>query len=139
MTTNTELLNALAASIPYNPSAALQWIIRGELATDEVETDKSLIAVLHLTAQDEVVKGNYTYSLDCSLSGQALIGTATITELRAEIEKLFNTVVEWLKSFKYSEVLDAVVIDASISGNLESGTEGLYFTFTIPLNFIVQF
>jgi len=50
MTTNSELLNRLAEQIPYNPSASLEWIIRGELGSDEVETDKSLIAVLHLIA-----------------------------------------------------------------------------------------
>ena len=48
MTTNTDLLNELAKSIPYNPSSELEWIIRGELSSDEIDTDKSLIAVLHL-------------------------------------------------------------------------------------------
>ena len=139
MTTNTDLLNELAASIPYDPSAELQWIIRAELDSDEVETDKSLIAVLHLTGQSEVVEGNFTMSLDCSLSGQILIGTATISNLKREIEKLFNAVMVWLRTFRYTEILDAVVIEGRPSGNIESGVDGLYYTFSIPFNLIVQY
>lgn len=139
MTTNTDLLNELAKSIPYNPSSELEWIIRGELSSDEIDTDKSLIAVLHLIGQNEVVQGNYTFSLDIALSGQVVIGTASITDIKREVEKLYNTVAEWLKNYKYTEVLDSVVIDGNISGNLESGAEGLYYTFTIPIDLIVQY
>lgn len=139
MTTNTDLLNELAKSIPYNPSSELEWIIRGELSSDEIDTDKSLIAVLHLIGQNEVVQGNYTFSLDIALSGQVVIGTATITDIKREVEKLYNTVAEWLREYKYTEVLDTVVIEGKMSGNLESGTEGLYYTFTIPINLIVQY
>ena len=139
MTTNTDLLNELAKSIPYNPSSELEWIIRGELSSDEIDTDKSLIAVVHLIGQNEVVQGNYTFSLDIALSGQVVIGTATITDIKREVEKLYNTVAEWLREYKYTEVLDTVVIEGKMSGNLESGTEGLYYTFTIPINLIVQY
>ena len=139
MTTNTELLNELAAQIPYDPSAELEWIIRGELATDEIETDKSLIAVLHLIGQSEVVQGNYTLALDVALSGQAIIGTASIYDLRKEVERLYNSVAVWLRGFRYSEVLDAVVIEGRPNGNLESGVDGLYYTFTIPFALIVQY
>ena len=139
MTTNSELLNRLAEHIPYNPSASLEWIIRGELGSDEVETDKSLIAVLHLISQNEVVQGNFTMQMDLALSGQALIGTASISELRKEVEKLYNSVAVWLREFRYTEVLEAVVIEGKHNGNLESGTDGLYFTFTIPFTLIVQF
>lgn len=139
MTTNTDLLNALAAQIPYDPSASLAWIIRGELGSDEIETDKSLIAVLHLIGQNEVVQGNFTLALDCALSGQVIIGTATISEIKKEVEKLYNSVALWLKEFRYTEVLDSVVIEGKPSGNLESGVDGLYYTFTIPFTLIVQY
>lgn len=139
MTTNTDLLNALAAQIPYDPSASLAWIIRGELGSDEIETDKSLIAVLHLIGQNEVVQGNFTLALDCALSGQVIIGTATISEIKKEVEKLYNSVALWLKEFRYTEVLESVVIEGKPSGNLESGVDGLYYTFTIPFTLIVQY
>lgn len=139
MTTNTDLLNALAAQIPYDPSASLAWIIRGELGSDEIETDKSLIAVLHLIGQNEVVQGNFTLALDCALSGQIIIGTATISEIKKEVEKLYNSVALWLKEFRYTEVLESVVIEGKPSGNLESGVDGLYYTFTIPFTLIVQY
>lgn len=139
MTTNTDLLNALAAQIPYDPSASLAWIIRGELGSDEIETDKSLIAVLHLIGQNEVVQGNFTLALDCALSGQVIIGTATISEIKREVEKLYNSVALWLKEFRYTEVLESVVIEGKPSGNLESGVDGLYYTFTIPFTLIVQY
>ena len=139
MTTNTESLNALAQQIPYDPSASLEWIIRGELVSDEVEHDKSLIAVLHTTAQSEVVEGNMTLRLDCSLTGQAIIGTAPLSALRLEVERLYNTVATWLRDFRYTEVLEAVVIEGKPNGNLETGVDGLYFTFSIPLTLIVQF
>lgn len=139
MTTNTDLLNALAAQIPYDPSASLAWIIRGELGSDEIETDKSLIAVLHLIGQNEVVQGNFTLALDCALSGQVIIGTATISEIKKEVEKLYNSVALWLKEFRYTEVLESVVIEGKPSGNLESGVDGLYYTFTIPFSLIVQY
>lgn len=139
MTTNTDLLNTLAAQIPYDPSASLAWIIRGELGSDEVETDKSLIAVLHLIGQNEVVQGNFTLALDCALSGQVIIGTATISEIKKEVEKLYNSVALWLKEFRYTEVLEGVVIEGKPSGNLESGVDGLYYTFTIPFTLIVQY
>lgn len=138
MTTNTELLNELAAQIPYNPSADLEWIIRGELGNDEIETDKSLIAVLHLVGQNEVVQGNFTLALDLALSGQVLIGTATISDLRKEVEKLYNSVASWLRDFSYTGVLDAIVIEGKMSGNLESGVDGLYYTFSMPITLIVQ-
>lgn len=139
MTTNTDLLNALAEQIPYDPSASLGWIIRGELGSDEIETDKSLIAVLHLIGQNEVVQGNFTLALDCALSGQVIIGTATISEIKKEVEKLYNSVALWLNEFRYTEVLDSVVIEGKPSGNLESGVDGLYYTFTIPFTLIVQY
>lgn len=139
MTTNTDLLNALAKQIPYDPSASLAWVIRGELGSDEIETDKSLIAVLHLIGQNEVVQGNFTLDLDCALSGQVIIGTATINEIKKEVEKLYNSVALWLKEFRYTEVLESVVIEGKPSGNLESGVDGLYYTFTIPFTLIVQY
>lgn len=139
MTTNTDLLNELATQIPYDPSAELEWIIRGELGSDEVEHDKSLIAVLHLTGQNEVVQGNFTMSLDCSLSGQAIIGTATLSELKNEVEKLYNAVAVWLRDLHYKEVLEVVLIEGKLNGSLESGVDGLYYTFTIPITLIVQY
>lgn len=139
MTTNTELLNELAAQIPYNPSADLEWIIRGELGNDEIETDKSLIAVLHLVGQNEVVQGNFTLALDLALSGQVLIGTGTISDLRKEVEKLYNSVASWVRDFSYTAVLDAIVIEGKMSGNLESGVDGLYYTFSMPITLIVQY
>lgn len=139
MTTNTELLNELAGQIVQDTTASLQWIIRGELATDEAETDKSLIAVMHTVSQDEVVAGNMTMRLQCALTGQAAIGTASINTLRADVEKLYNTVLVWLTTFKYTEVLDTVVIEGLPSGNIETATEGLYYTFTIPFQLVVQF
>lgn len=139
MTTNTNLLNEICASIPYDPSANLEWKIRGELSSDDIETDNSLIAVLHLIGQNEVIQGNFTMSLDCAISGQVVIGTATISDIKNEVEKLYNTVAEWVKGYNYTEILDAVIIEARMNGNLECGIDGLYYTFTIPINLIVQY
>lgn len=139
MTTNTDLFQELARMIPYNPASKLEWVIRGDVSSDEVENDKSLIAVMHLLSQYEVVKGNFTMQLDCALSGQVIIGTATTSEIKKEVEVLFYSVMAWLKELHYTPVLDAIVIEGKHNGNLETGIEGLYYTFTIPFRLIVQY
>ena len=114
------------------------WDFRAEVPTDEIDENKTLIAVLHLTSQNEVVKFNHTLALDCSLTGQILIGEMTQAEVMDEVQEIWVAVQEYLLDVSMMPVEDAILLQAT-TGGVETGVDGYYINFSIPITFYAQF
>lgn len=139
MTTTTDFLIAIANELTETqPESAFRWCIRGEIPNEEIDENKNLIAVLHLTAQDEVIPRNKTLRLSCSLTGQVLVGEYTVEAIKREIELLELHFNEYLLDAHFKEVEDAILIEANANG-VETSTENLYLNFSIPCEIVAQF
>lgn len=62
------LMKFIAAQLPAQ-GISLNWIIRGEADSDAVDENKNMLAVTHCINQEEIVYGNFTYKLQCTLMG----------------------------------------------------------------------
>lgn len=140
MTTITSLLKAIAAQLEeQQPSDALRkWMIRGEIPSEEVDENKTLIAVLHLNSQEEVVKFNYTFRLNCSLTGQILINEMGQSELIDEAHKIWVTLNEYLRTLQMKSIEDTIVLQAVAHG-VETSIDGYYVNFSVPIEIYAQF
>ena len=74
------LMKYIAAQLPTQ-GTSLNWIIRGEAGTDEIDENKNLIAVVHTIKQEEIIYRNFTFKMDCSLTGQILLNALTPEEI----------------------------------------------------------
>lgn len=140
MTTVTSFLKKIASELSaQQPADSIKkWDFRAEVPNDEIDENKTLIAVLHMTSQNEVVKFNYTLHLNCSLTGQILIGEMTQEEVMEEVHTIWATAVEYLTPISMKPVEDAILLQA-VTGGVETGVEGYYINFSIPIDFYVQF
>jgi hypothetical protein len=140
MTTVTSFLKEIASELSaQQPADSIRkWDFRSEVPNDEIDENKTLIAVLHMTSQEEIVKFNHTLRLYCSLTGQILIGEMTQEEAMEEVQKIWLTIQEYLMPISMKPVEDAILLQAT-TGGVETGVEGYYINFSIPIDFYVQF
>lgn len=131
------LLKYIISQLPTE-GINLNWIIRAEVDTDEIDENQNLIALMQCVNQSELIYDNGTYKLDCNLTGQILIGALTTEEIDAELHAVYQSLFDYIKLLNYSNCDGAIVMDATIR-NLELGVDNLYYTFTIPFTLYVQF
>ena len=117
---------------------SMQWDIRGEIGTDEVDENKTLVAVCHVANQTEIIYGNFTYKLDCHLTGQILLNALEQEAISAETDALYNSLANYIKSLKYTDCDGAIIMDATC-GALMVETDNLYYNLSIPFTLYVQF
>lgn len=135
MTTLNELLEALAKEIN---SRLTNWEVLAEIPENEILENKSMIAILHMTENVEVIKGNKTFQLDLSLTGQIMLKEHEKQFIVEQVKELEQTVASFCKELHYSELLDCVLIEGT-SELIEYGTSDIYMNFTVPFEIIVQF
>lgn len=131
------LMKYIASQLPNN-GTALNWIIRGEAGTDEIDENKNLIAIVHCGKQEEIVYRNFTYKLECALTGQILLNTLTQEEMDNEVSALFDTIADYVMSLKYTDCGGVVVMEGRC-GNVETTTDELYYVFSVPFTLYAQF
>lgn len=127
----------IAEQIP-NQGINMRWDIRGEIGTEEIDENKTLIAVCHCANQTEIIYGNFTYKLDCALTGQILINAMEQSDIDNEVEALSDALATYIKSLKYADCDGAIVMEGTC-GALTTETDNLYFTFIIPFTLFAQF
>ena len=138
MTTLTELLKEIAEDWTKNQTSSLfHWDVRHEIPNETADENKNLLAVLHVNGKSEVIKGNKTFEVDCSLTGQVLIAEYTNEQVLNEVKELELFVSNWCSEKHYTEILDAVLIEAMTETN-DVSIDGVYLTFNLPMTFIVQ-
>lgn len=135
---NTKSLMKYIASQLPNKGTTLNWIIRGEAGTDEIDENKNLIAVVHCTKQEEIIFRNFTYKLDCALTGQILLNALTQEQIDTEVAGIYDTIADFVMSLKYTDCDGAIVMEGKC-GNVETATEELYYVFSIPFTLFAQF
>lgn len=135
MTTLNELLEALASELN---SRLTNWEVLAEIPENEILENKNQIAILHMTANDELIKGNKTFRLDLSVTGQIMLKEHAKQFIVEQVKELEMTVATFCKELYYSELLDCVLIEATCS-LVEYGTSDIYMNFSIPFELIVQF
>lgn len=139
MTSITDLFIEVAKQITETqPQSTFTWDVRGEIPNVEIDENKHLIGVLHLNSQEEVIKGNRTMRLDAAITGQILIGEHNQETIKKEVEQLEHHVLSYLTQMRYTPILDAIIITASCDC-IETGADGVYLTFNLPLEIIAQF
>lgn len=135
MTTLNELLEALASELN---NRLTNWEVLAEIPENEILENKNQVAILHMTENDEVIKGNKTFRIDLSLTGQIMLKEHEKQFIVEQVKELEQTVATFCKELHYSEILDCVLIEATAS-LIEYGTSDIYMNFTIPFELIVQF
>lgn len=135
MTTLNELLEELAKELN---SRLKNWEVLAEIPENEILENKNQIAILHMTENDEVIKGNKTFQLDLSLTGQIMLKEHEKQFIVEQVKELEQTVATFCKELHYSELLDCVLIEGT-SELIEYGTSDIYMNFTVPFEIIVQF
>lgn len=143
MTTITKFLDLLAIGLSEQQDMdanvyVREWCFRGTLPNDEVDENKTLLAVLHCTSQDEVVKFNHTLRLDCNLTGTILIGEMTTGDVQDEVMKIFSAAQLYFKSLAMQPIEDAILLQA-IAHGVQTEIDGYYMSFTIPVEIYAQF
>lgn len=136
MNTKT-LMKYIAEKLP-NQGINMQWTIRGEVGSDEIDENKNLIAVCHCANQTEIIYGNFTYKLDCALTGQILINALTDEAMNEEVEALWDSLCTYIKSLRYADC-DGVIVMEGTCGALNVEADELYHTFNIPFTLFAQF
>lgn len=136
MNTNT-LMSHIANQLPKQ-GLSMQWDIRGEIGSGEIDENKTLVAVCHVANQAEIVFGNFTYKLDCHLTGQILLNALEKEAIAAEADSLYDSLANYIKSLNYTDCDGAIVMEGTC-GALMVETDNLYYTFTIPFTLFVQF
>lgn len=121
------------------PEGTTKWDIRGEIARD-VEYSADMIAVITFSSNSEEVYGNRTQRLIGSVTGQFLIGERTDEECEEELNKLAETVFEYLRSLRYTEVGDAEVIQATCDNIVFAvNPQTAHYAWEMALDVVVQF
>lgn len=116
----------------------MQWDIRGEIGSGEIDENKTLVAVCHCANQSEIIYGNFTYKMECYLTGQILLNALDKDALNNEVEALYDALATYIKSINYSDCDGAIVMDATC-GALTVETNDIYYNFTIPFILFAQF
>lgn len=135
MTTLNELLEELAKELN---SRLTNWEVLAEIPNNEILENKNMIAILHMTANDEVIKGNKTFRLDLALTGQIMMQEFTKEFIIEQIKEIELTVANFCKELHYTEAKDCVLIEGT-SDLCEYGQSDIYMNFTVPFELIVQF
>lgn len=114
------------------------WEIRGELGTD---TDKphDLIAVLTFGQSREEVPLNKTLRLTGELNGMLRIGARTDAQCAAELKLMAEVVADYLGGMSYTELGDAVVIQAASETVTYSRSSPTAYSFSLAVEAVVQF
>lgn len=121
------------------PEEAVQWDIRGEIAQDVVFS-ADMIAVLAFSSNTEEVYCNRTQRLTGSLMGQFLIGERTNEECEEQLNILAETLFDYLRSLRYSEVGDAVVLQATCDNiSFAVNPETAHYAWEMNIDMVVQF
>lgn len=135
MTTLNELLEELASELN---NRLTNWDVLAEIPNDEILENKNMIAILHMTENEEVIKGNKTFRLDLAMTGQIMLKEYEKQFIVEQVKELEQTVATFCKELHYSEILHCVLIEGT-SNLIEYGTSDIYMNFTIPFELIVQF
>ena len=140
MTTITKFLDVLAQLISAEqPADSIRnWNFRSVISHEEVDENKTMLAVLHSTGQQEVVKFNHTFRLDCHLTGTILIGEMSNMDIQDEVMKVFHATQSYFNGLSMVPIEDAILLQAVAHG-VESEIDGYYMSFTIPIEIYAQF
>lgn len=131
-------LTALQEQYREQGGTVAAWEIRGELGTD---TDKphDLIAVLTFGQSREEVPLNKTLRLTGELNGMLRIGARTDAQCAAELKLMAEVVADYLGGMSYTELGDAVVIQATSETVTYSRASPTAYSFSLAVEAVVQF
>lgn len=135
--TTKSLMKYIAGQLP-SQGVEMQWDIRGEIGDQEVDENKTLIAVCHCANQSEIVYNNFTFRLDCALTGQILLNALSEEEIETEVNALYDSLALYIKSLKYTNCEGPIVMQGT-TGALSVDKDSLYYIFTIPFTLFTQF
>lgn len=131
-------LTALQEQYREQGGTVAAWGIRGELGTD---TDKphDLIAVLTFGQSREEVPLNKTLRLIGELNGMLRIGARTDAQCAAELKLMAEVVADYLGNMHYTELGDAVVIQATSETVTYDKAGNTAYKWSLPVEAVVQF
>lgn len=139
MTTVNEALNYIAEELKKKqPESFFYWDIRAEIPNEEIVENKNLIAILHLKSQEEIIHKNRTMRLYADITGQILVKEYSNDIVRNEVKLFEEYIQNFTSSLGYTEILNVIIIEAN-SGLIETGSDSIYLTFNLPLEFVIQF
>lgn len=131
-------LTALQEQYREQGGTVAAWEIRGELGTD---TDKphDLIAVLTFGESREEVPLNKTLRLTGELNGMLRIGARTDAQCASELKLMADVVADYLGNMRYTELGDAVVIQATSETVTYDKAGNTAYKWSLPVEAVVQF
>lgn len=139
-----QVLKQLAKQVQQPADSPIEWKIFAEFeATDEVEFDKSCVAVLNATAIEPILESNFTFSVSAEFSISVSFGDIDFTTFEADVAKLYKNFYQVLKQNNKQDIKnDNGEVVATLLGfelaatNFEA--DGVYFSATIPVTLYVQ-
>lgn len=138
MNMNTKsLMKYIAQQLPAQ-GINLSWDIRGEIGNEEIDENKTLIAVCHCLGSNEIVYRNFTYNMNCQLTGQILLNCLSGDKISEEVDALYNALANYIKSLHYTDCDGAIILEGTC-GALNVETDNLYYVFSIPFTLYTQF
>lgn len=135
--TTKSLMKYVASQLPKQ-GISLNWDIRGEIGNENVDENKTLIAVCHCANQSEIIYNNFTFKLDCALTGQILLNALTTDKIEEEVNALYDAIATYTKNLKYTDCNGPVVMQGTC-GALSVDVDSLYYTFSVPFTLYTQF
>lgn len=130
-------LAALEAEYIEAGGTVTGWDIRGEVAPD-IEAAPDLIAVLTYDTAAEEIYGNRTLRLTGRLTGSLRMGARTDEEAEQELLLLAQVVYDYLGGLRYTEVGDAVVLQATCDSITWSRGAHACMAWVLPVDVVVQ-
>lgn len=115
----------------------VNWDIRGDLGDMQLY-DRTLIAIVSFTTSTEEIYGNRTQRLSGTITGQISAEQLTNDDINMALDELQEVTFEYFGGLRYTEVGDAVVLQATCDTILTEPKQG-YYNFYIPLDVVVQF
>lgn len=137
MNNTKSLMQYIASQLPTQ-GVIMQWDIRGDVSNQDIVPDNTLIAVCHCDKQSEIIYGNYTQELTCTLTGQVMINALSISDIDTEVQALFDALSTLLKSYRYTEANGPLILDG-VCSNVDTTIDNLYYVFAIDFTLHVQF
>lgn len=115
-------LNTLQEEYVTRGGTVAGWEFRGEVATELGYEAPDLIGVLTFESASDEVYGNKTLRLEGYLGGSLRMGARTPAECEAQLQLLAEVISDYLGGLRYTEIGDAVVLQATCDTVTYSGS-----------------
>lgn len=137
------LLKTLAKAITPPENSPIDWKIFGEFEHDDVTLGNSFLAVLHSTAIDPLIDENFTFTINAEFAISAQLGDIDFSTFEGQVMSLYRSFLDVLKAYNKQDITNEAgdVVGTLLGYNLaaaEFGTDGNYFTASIPATLYLQ-